>query len=344
MDLLSVLEGMASNVAEEADEESKPSEESISRWQMLFGYSHLEAIEQIKTQNRDYTRQPLSDDHWNLVRSTMEAKGFDRGAYEHWLKLGRPSNGLHQGKGDIDASSPLSDDLFLVKLEGYLSTPQRLQEVAKLTEKPHTDVGISDHGDTLFCRIDRNVRRSVEKWAVMQTPKFNPAFIPVNLAKKDLSPDSLYPTLGLDSTLPQYRVSASIRKLGANVSQSAFSRELPFCPVLPDECPVWYFFYGTLAEPDRLTSVLSLSEAEYPVLVPALVSGGLIKSWQGKYRALVDGLESDAVHGSAYKVTSEDREMALRIYETKHYEVVRCTIVMASQTVQGLTFRFTGPL
>lgn len=94
----------------------------------------------------------------------MEAKGFDREAYGHWLKLGRPSDdGPHREQGDIDANPPSSDDLFLIKLEGYLSTPQRLQEIAKLTEEPHTDVGISDHGNnTLFCRIDGNARRCVE--------------------------------------------------------------------------------------------------------------------------------------------------------------------------------------
>ncbi|KAL9581910.1 MAG: hypothetical protein Q9203_005711 [Teloschistes exilis] len=127
MDLLSVLEGMASNVGEEADDEVKPSEESIRRWQMLFGYSQAEVVEQVRNQNRDYTRQPVSDDHWDLVRSTIEAKGFDREAYEHCLKLGRPTSD--------------DDDLFLIELEGYLSTPRILQEVATLTEEPHTDVG-----------------------------------------------------------------------------------------------------------------------------------------------------------------------------------------------------------
>ncbi|KAL8632470.1 hypothetical protein Q9189_001845 [Teloschistes chrysophthalmus] len=343
---------MASNVGEEPDDEVMPSEESISRWQMLFGYSQAEAVEQIMNQNSDYTRQPVSGDHWNLVKSTMEAQGFDREAYEHWLRLGRPQSDSphHHEQGDTDATSPpLSDDLFLIKLEGYyLSTPQRLQEIAQLTEEPHTNVGISDHGTTLFCRIDGYARRSVEKWAFMQTPKFKPVFIPVNLAKKDLSPDSLYPTLGRDPTLPQYRPSSAIiRDLDTNsVSHSTFSQgTTPSCPVLQDEYPVWYFFYGTLAEPDRLTSVLSLPEAESPpVLIPASVSGGVIKSWRGKYRALVDGGDSDVVHGSAYMVTSEEREIALRIYENKSYEVVRCTIVMASQTAQGLTFRFRGSL
>ncbi|KAL8637683.1 MAG: hypothetical protein Q9228_005068 [Teloschistes exilis] len=143
MDLLSVLEGMASNVGEEADDEVKPSEESIRRWQMLFGYSQAEVVEQVRNQNRDYTRQPVSDDHWDLVRSTIEAKGFDREAYEHCLKLGRPTSddGPHHEQGDIDANSSSSDDLFLIELEGYLSTPRILQEVATLTEEPHTDVG-----------------------------------------------------------------------------------------------------------------------------------------------------------------------------------------------------------
>lgn len=59
MDLLSVLEGMASNVGEEADDEIKLSEESIRRWLMLFGHSPAEAVEQIQHQKGDYTRYQM---------------------------------------------------------------------------------------------------------------------------------------------------------------------------------------------------------------------------------------------------------------------------------------------
>lgn len=99
---------------------------------------------------------------------------------------------------------------------------------------------------------------------------------------------------------------------------------------------MWYFFYGTLADTVLLTRLLSFLEAEPPILMPASISGGLIK-WYGEYKALVDGVSTDYVHGSAYEVTSREREEALLLYETEKDEVTRCCIKMASQTVQGLT-------
>ena len=38
-----------------------------------------------------------------------------------------------------------------------------------------------------------------------------------------------------------------------------------------------------------------------PTLVPASISNGMIKIWNGRYKALVDGTSTDCVHGSAWK-------------------------------------------
>lgn len=86
-----------------------------------------------------------------------------------------------------------------------------------------------------------------------------------------------------------------------------------------------------------LTRLLSLPDAESPVLVPASI---LIGSWKGKYKALVDGASTDRIHGSADKVTSREQEDASLTYDMENYEVIRCRITMSSQMVQGLTFRF----
>ena len=136
-------------------------------------------------------------------------------------------------------------------------------------------------------------------------------------------------SISFDTILPQHRGSVP----------NALSR-----PVRQDEYPVWYFFYGTLANSDLLARLLSLPEAKPPELVPASISGGIIKLWHGQYKALVDGADDDYVHGLAYEVVSEEHEEALMLYETQEYEVVRCCITMASLIVQGLTFRSAGPL
>jgi hypothetical protein len=68
-----------------------------------------------------------------------------------------------------------------------------------------------------------------------------------------------------------------------------------------------------------------------------------METWGGgKYNALVNGLETSCIRGSAYQVMSEEHEDALRKYETSAYEVVRCVIEMKEATVEGCTFRFVG--
>lgn len=151
---------------------------------------------------------------------------------------------------------------------------------------------------------------------------FTTNILPDRTAEKNLSPDSLHPTLGVESTLPQFR--------GINASPHN------------DEYPVWYFFYGTLADPDILTLVTGVEE---PRLIPAHISGGVLKTWGGKYKALVDQRghrKGSKVAGHAFCVESEKVELGLRVYETDKYEVVRCTIEMGDRREKGLTFGFVG--
>ena len=107
-----------------------------------------------------------------------------------------------------------------------------------------------------------------------------------------------------------------------------------------NQYPVWYFFHGTLTDPEILAQKISL--LELPVLRQAAVKGGKIKMWGGKYKALVDGPSSAIVDGWAYEVSSEEGEEQLRYYETDQYEAVRCEIHMvdSGEVVKGLTFRF----
>jgi hypothetical protein len=71
--------------------------------------------------------------------------------------------------------------------------------------------------------------------------------------------------------------------------------------------------------------------------------GGKMETWgTGKYNALVDASETSCIKGSACNVMSEQHEDALRIYGTKEYEVVRCTIELSGEIVEGCTFRYAG--
>jgi hypothetical protein len=96
--------------------------------------------------------------------------------------------------------------LYLLKLDGLISTPQKVQVAANLTNIPESHLGSSDGGDSVFCKVDGRAKISIENWLSMQKgPVFRPLFIPVRMAYKELSSQSLYPTLGKDTTLPQFR-------------------------------------------------------------------------------------------------------------------------------------------
>ncbi|KAF2095679.1 hypothetical protein NA57DRAFT_79392 [Rhizodiscina lignyota] len=143
-------------------------------------------------------------------------------------------------------------------------------------------------------------------------------------ARKDLCPSSRCPTLGLDTTLPQFRL----------------PHDHALVKPAQDQCQVFYFVYGTLTDPERLTRLLSLSEDL--MLSPATVRGEVLQNWGAKYKALVDGPESSSVSGSTYEVAHKEHEDALCRYETEMYEVLRCDIVMldTERVVKGLTLWF----
>ncbi len=343
MDIFEELESMAVNVADECDVDFEPSDAEIARWQALFAYHYSEAVEQIKKQNGDYSRYKVPNDHWNLVKSQKEAHGYSREAYEHWIKIGGQSASSHNEPKSTDASLSRDESSYLILLEGILGTPKSIQDAADLPEPPRAVQAASETQDAVFCSIDGNTKQSIEAWLSHQKSTFRPTFVRLSKAKKDLAPTSIYPTLGVESTLPQHRYPSDL-SFDLTIRQHLGSPIHTNCPVQQDDYPVWYFFYGTLADPVLLTRLLSLPEIEPPILVPASISGGLVKTWQAKYEALVNGASTDYVHGSAYEVTSREREEALLFYETEKYEVVRCCITMANNTVQGLTFRFVGAL
>ncbi|OBT64945.1 hypothetical protein VE03_05682 [Pseudogymnoascus sp. 23342-1-I1] len=219
----------------------------------------------------------------------------------------------------------------LVKLDGPISTPQKVQIAANLPTIPESHHGSSDDGNSVFCKVDGRAKIAIENWLSMQNgPLFRLLFIPVGMAYKELSSQSYYPTLGKETTLPQFRPQDS-HLLSASPS---FGRT-------QTQFPVWYFFYGTLASVPKLCTLLSGDDI--PILYEASVIGGKMETWgNGKYKALVNGPEESCIKGSAYRVMSEEHEDALRKYETDAYEVVRCLIKIDGTTIQGCTFRFLG--
>lgn len=235
---------------------------------------------------------------------------------------------LHSAQKPKAKPPPRSNNItYLFKLDPPI-TPAVLAAAAILPTQPRLVHGSCETGSATFCHLNAGDVASVTAWLQDSHPSFRPTFAPINKAPKALSAWSACPTLGLDTTMPQYRPDGTS------------------CVVLPqqEQYPVWYFFYGTLANSAFLGTLFGAPLGSVPVLVPARVYGGKLRTWGGKYNALVDSVGS-YVDGSAYEVTCREQEDALCMYETAKYEVVRAEIVLnrsQRKIVQGCTFRFAG--
>ncbi|KAI9735667.1 MAG: hypothetical protein M1834_001683 [Cirrosporium novae-zelandiae] len=119
MDFFEELENMALNSTNEPD--CRASSEEIERWQCLFSYSYEQAIGLIEKQMNDYTRRRISNDHWDMIRTDLEAKGYNQSAYEHELERNtkRMTPVVHP-----KVSASHARTAYVVKLEGPLSTPE----------------------------------------------------------------------------------------------------------------------------------------------------------------------------------------------------------------------------
>ena len=366
---------MATNIENECDTEYRPAEDEIVRWQSLFSYSYSEATEQIKRHKNDISRSRISDELWALVRSGKEAQGYSREALEHEVSLRHHQHTPTHPHPSSSSSTSIptcqpdsTTTTYLVLLSGPLTTAQQIQTIASLPSLPSIYPATSEQtGDTQrFCQITSSTKTDLQSWLAKEDPSFTPTFVRVSLARKDLSSTSRYPTLGIDSTLPQHRLSSPAPPPSSSSSFSPPSALVTAnASISPrqDEYPVQYFFYGTLTNPNFLAQVLCLphlnqsgedddddrEDDDIPIMMmkPASITGGVLATWGGKYKALVDGDATDVVSGVVYTVTTREREEALRVFETEAYEVVRCAIMVEGEEgriVRGLTFRFIGSL
>jgi len=87
--------------------------------------------------------------------------------------------------------------------------------------------------------------------------------------------------------------------------------------------PTYYFFYGTLTNPDILQGVLGLNTE--PSLRTARIHGYEIAEW-GQYKALIGSKPGTVVTGHAYLVRSVEEAYKLAYYETNAYALEPCNI------------------
>jgi hypothetical protein len=85
-DLLDELNRLADN-AELLQSSPTPDKSEIERWMNLFSYTDREASPLLALQITDVTRDRLSDEHWSLISSGVEAAGHSRLSWEHLLGM-----------------------------------------------------------------------------------------------------------------------------------------------------------------------------------------------------------------------------------------------------------------
>ncbi|KAK5462959.1 hypothetical protein LTS15_002671 [Exophiala xenobiotica] len=228
MDILAELETMATNVTEEDD---MVSDADVQRWQILFGLTRSDSCNAIETYRGNFSRTRITDEHWNAVRSTQEAKGHNRESYEYSLTQTRKCTNM--------IPAPVERGSFIVQLTGPLHTAARIQKAATLSQVPALATGFGEDGEARFCEIDGAAKPRLLAWLAKHHSDFHPTIVRLSKAKKHLCPHTQAPMLGrMDLTLPQHR------------PDKATFEPTP----LPDQYPVWYFFYGTLADPDVLSN------------------------------------------------------------------------------------------
>ncbi|OHF02543.1 hypothetical protein CORC01_02238 [Colletotrichum orchidophilum] len=302
MDFLDELESMAQFAVSQPGN-VEPDCDDIKRWQSLFG-SYSDAAKKIQDQRSDLARVQVSEVHWEMVRAEKQAQGYDKESYEYSCSL--PQRISHA----VDKKTKKKQKLttYLLKLEGLFSTPEDVKIACGSSMLLPKFSGTDDEGTAAsFCKVDEPTKKILLNHLSAIESTFQPTFIRYSKAEKNLSATSAHPTLGFEATLPHNRPTSS-----------SDQRLLP----TQDQYPVWYFFYGTLADPGVLNNLLGI---EKPVYRAAKIRGGRLTTWGGKYKALVDASAYEVgcvVEGHAFLVTSKDQEDALQCYETDNYEVV----------------------
>jgi len=288
---------------------------NAKRWMELFGLTRKEAERAMESHLNNFSRKTVSDEQWALLSGTAETQDHDQESYTYHISrlLKMEKKKTSPAKQARDAQQ----QKYLFKLVYPLDTVEKVCEAANLGQDPQ--IAVDEEATSTCVIVDATARATFDE--KYQTFKLTFVAIP-RPAEKALSANSIAPTLGIDATLPQYRIDYTPEPT-------------------QDQYPVPYFFYGTLADGSKLAALLNLEKS--PTFEHAVLRRGKLKSW-GKYHALVKGAQSATVDGWIYVVQSRQHEDALRTYEGGNYEVVRCDILDCerAEMIKGLTFRFCG--
>ncbi|KAM0255039.1 hypothetical protein ACHAQJ_006187 [Trichoderma viride] len=195
MDILAACEELAANIAA-FDLADADADADRLMWQTLFNLSSDEAAKAIRDWRADFTRLAISQAAWLLVKEAKTAEGFNKESYEY--SLSKAQNGRQESATATDKGAS-----YLLTLESL----ELAELLCCLPKKPNILTGLDDDGQaTKFCLLSSYEKADFLNTLSKAHLSHQPTFIRISVAAKNLSPTSLYPTLGVDNTLPQFRL------------------------------------------------------------------------------------------------------------------------------------------
>ena len=218
MDLLSELEDMATAVEDYSQDidhtDGDIATRTVERWKALFGFSAHDVNERIIAHRQDLSRRVVSQDHWEMVRE--DRADYDEEAYEYEINY----SVLPVPQQPETYQQRSNAATYLLKLGGPFNLPEKIKEAASLDLLP--EIRTSDEGID-SCLVDGESKVKILDWLASNDYfTYRPLFVRLSQAAKDLHPRSLHPTLGISSTIPQYRLDSVSDIIGASKTNIHF--------------------------------------------------------------------------------------------------------------------------
>ena len=125
---------------------------------------------------------------------------------------------------------------YLLRLEPPFCSPRDIANILKCPRVPRLEDGSGEDGAASFCYLSQSELVALESWMSQHYPGQKVTKIRLGIAHMD---SGELPVLGRDPTLPQFKRSVHCCTITIDEKHDGF------------DAPVYYFFYGTLADPAR---------------------------------------------------------------------------------------------
>jgi hypothetical protein len=156
------LERLAANAS--AYTTGPPNDEQILRFMTLFEYTATEARHIIQALRANPFIDSVANEHWNLIRKTAEAKGYDREAYLHELRL---EDYLDEQAVVLPGSTSVTSDtanMFVIRVGGLVKA-ERLRDICDMEKTPIVETAFSmEGGKVAFLRVNAAEKEKIRDW------------------------------------------------------------------------------------------------------------------------------------------------------------------------------------